>query len=145
VTLMHVGFTGTRHSLTVDQSEALSRSLAALKEKGFTVLHHGDCVGADEWAVTLARTAGYRIVAHPPTDPKARAMSRYDETRTPEPYLKRNEKIVEEADILVACPESRSETLRSGSWATIRRARKKGIPIVIIDTNGIVTLEGDQP
>lgn len=44
-------------------------------------------------------------------------------------YMKRNDRLVELADTLVAFPRTRQEVLRSGTWATIRRARKAGIPV----------------
>jgi hypothetical protein len=46
-------------------------------------------------------------------------------------YLARNDKLVELADRLIAFPKTSKEVLRSGTWATIRRARKKGIPVDI--------------
>lgn len=46
--------------------------------------------------------------------------------------LDRNTKMIEMAHILVAFPGGSKELYRgSGTWSTIRRARKKGIPIYI--------------
>lgn len=50
-------------------------------------------------------------------------------------YMARNDKMIELADHLIAFPETSKEVLRSGTWATIRRARKKGIPIDIYPLN----------
>lgn len=44
-------------------------------------------------------------------------------------HLKRDDRIVYHSDVLVAFPKTRNEVMRSGTWATIRRARKKGIPV----------------
>jgi hypothetical protein len=46
-------------------------------------------------------------------------------------YMARNDALVDAADELWAFPESSTEAIRSGTWATIRRARKKGIPVYI--------------
>jgi predicted Rossmann fold nucleotide-binding protein DprA/Smf involved in DNA uptake len=46
-----------------------------------------------------------------------------------ESYMLRNDRLVAHADILLAFPETRVEELRSGTWATIRRARRAGIGI----------------
>lgn len=54
-------------------------------------------------------------------------------------YLARNERLIEHADVLVAFPYSISEELRSGTWATVRRARKKRIPVLI------AALDGTEP
>lgn len=41
-------------------------------------------------------------------------------------YMKRNDALVEHCDILLAFPETPEEQRRSGTWATVRRARKAG-------------------
>lgn len=47
-------------------------------------------------------------------------------------YLDRNTEMIKLADLLVAFPGGSAELFRgSGTWSTIRRARKKGIPIHI--------------
>ena len=44
-------------------------------------------------------------------------------------HLARNDEMIHLADILIAFPPTAKEERRSGTWATIRRARRKGIPI----------------
>lgn len=41
-------------------------------------------------------------------------------------YMARNDRIVAYSDVLLAWPLTAVEELRSGTWATIRRARKQG-------------------
>jgi len=53
----------------------------------------------------------------------------------------RNHKIVDICDILVAFPQTNSETVRSGTYATIRYARKCKKPIIIIYPDGSVKKE----
>ena len=51
----------------------------------------------------------------------------------PKPYLKRNEDIVNKCDVLIACPiDKNKEILRSGTWATIRKARKLNKTIYLL-------------
>lgn len=45
-------------------------------------------------------------------------------------YMPRNDRTIELADELHAFPETPVPVLRSGTWATIRRAERKGIPVV---------------
>ncbi len=70
-----------------------------------------------------------------------RNFSKGDETRKPKPYLKRNHDIVDESDILIGFPSSEEERLRSGTWATVRYARKTGKRIYIIFPDGKVKQE----
>src|SRR5687768_11779401 len=41
-------------------------------------------------------------------------------------YMKRNDALIANCDVLLAFPNSEREELRSGTWAAIRRARKAG-------------------
>jgi hypothetical protein len=54
-------------------------------------------------------------------------------------YMARNSELIKRADVLVAFPLDEHEVMRggasAGTWATIRRARKKGIPIHIYPLN----------
>src|ERR1044072_4420894 len=45
-------------------------------------------------------------------------------------YMARNSRTVELADELHAFPETPVPVLRSGTWATIRRAERKGIAVI---------------
>ena len=128
---MNYGFTGTRRGMSAIQKEALIEILDGAGKEG--VFAHGDCIGSDEEADKIARYAGLSIDVHPPTDDKARAFCKSDTKRKPKPYLERNKCVVNVSYILIAAPESLTEEVRSGTWATIRYARKFGIPVVILD------------
>jgi hypothetical protein len=110
---------------------------------GYEWLHHGDCIGADEFAHGCWRlgTDG-KVWLHPPSDPRKRAFCGADREEKPVPYLARNDNIVASVRVLLAAPNSMTENLRSGTWATIRYARKKGIPIYIVLPNGAMYVEG---
>ncbi len=122
-----LGFTGTRRGLSPVQRAELRRLLLELRPVEF---HHGDCIGADAQAHELVRELciDCRIVLHPPDVDVARERCTADEERRPRPYLKRNEEIVAESDLVVACPATPGEVLRSGTWATVRRARAAEVP-----------------
>ena len=104
-----------------------------------TELHHGDCVGADADTHRLAREhlTTTRIVVHPPDNPVKRASCHGDETRTPAPYLVRNQHIVNTTDRLVALPVGEDRT-RSGTWYTVRYAATQGRRSTIIWPDGHV-------
>ena len=129
-----IGFTGTKKGVTRDQHERFKLTLS--KYNG--VLHHGDCIGADDEAHSLALFLKMPIVIHPPNNCKSRAFcglqfpNKMVTMVDPKPYLNRNHDIVDACDILIATPKQHEEVLRSGTWATIRYARKTGKKIIII-------------
>src|SRR5262245_31983566 len=115
---MIIGFTGTRHGMTPAQQWSLEETLL---NYGCTVLHHGDCVGADAQADALARSMQIARVVHPPLVNRYRAFVQPGPTCTvlePRPYLTRNRAIVEAAALLIAAPQTLGEQRRSGTWAT---------------------------
>lgn len=137
-----VGFTGTQVGGLPMQEETLRQLLRDKKPSEF---HHGDCVGADAQAHQVV--CGLRIDEgltriiphiHPPLDTVKRAWCQWDNAIVyrPRPYLERNHAIVDATDELIAMPKGYEEELRSGTWATIRYARKQGKPVTIIWPNG---------
>lgn len=114
---MILGFTGTRRGLTAKQLREVSELLTVLVPGE---VHHGDCVGADAQFDALCRARGIKIVRHPPTDQKLQAFT--GPGLPPEPYLRRNHRIVAASEELLACPGESHEVLRSGTWATVRYA-----------------------
>ena len=135
---MKIGFTGTQVGMTDAQKEMVDDLLGGLfitGDKNYE-LHHGDCIGADYEAATLARESGYFITAHPPSDTKKRAYFKSDAYTQPKPYLERNYDIVDATGLLVATPKQNHEVLRSGTWATVRYARKRKKPIVLVYPDG---------
>jgi hypothetical protein len=135
-----VGFTGSRLGLASAQAVALRDLMRRLRP---SELHHGDCVGADDRMVTIARDLGVgHVESHPPTDDRMRAFAPSDHIGQPLPYLKRNEAIVIASDVLIAAPDS-PERKRSGTWATVRFARKLKRTIYIVMPCGRIEVEGD--
>ncbi|MGJ4734846.1 hypothetical protein [Leptospira levettii] len=143
-----IGITGSREGFTETQKEAF---LSLLSQYEVVEVHHGDCVGVDE-GIHQTLLDGkketpkiIRIHIHPPTDLKQRAFcqKKYEtkdvlvHSYATEEYLKRNQAIVMATNELWAFP-SGPEKQRSGTWATIRFARKTGKPVKLFWPDGRV-------
>lgn len=145
---MKIGFTGTQSGMTWVQRNAIWRETTDPDVPTDAEFHHGMCEGADEQlhSSLIMGFWGRRIVGHPGVKETGAAWKRmkstvgFDEIRVPKFFIKRNRDIVDETDELWAAP-SGPEVLRSGTWATIRYARKKGKPIVIFWPDGSITEE----
>lgn len=151
IAIEHIGFTGTSRGMTQAQKDCVKNELetfliACTPEDleptedivGDLYFHHGDCVGADEQSHDLAVENVYHIVIHPPTENKHRAWcdSEYMTMHEPKEYLERNRDIVDASEFMIATPATYDEVLRSGTWSTIRYARKTGKPLVIFLPDG---------
>lgn len=134
---MILGFTGTQHGMRAAQWAALWQLLVPRSPGDF---HHGDCIGADEQAAKGARLAGFRIIGHPPIVQLKRAYFPADEMREPLPYLDRNKRIVAVSQEMIATPGEFAEVLRSGTWSTVRYARRVGKTVHVILPDGRVVL-----
>jgi hypothetical protein len=141
-----IGITGSRRGLSKTQITEFIRSLS---EYSNVEIHHGDCLGVDEGIHTLLFKEKWenpkeiRIFIHPPTDTKQRS---YCENKfsgndimvhcyATSEYLDRNQKIVESCDELWAFPDG-PEKLRSGTWSTVRYAKKRNKPVRIFFEDG---------
>jgi hypothetical protein len=130
--------------MSTRQKEELNKILLKdiLVEKCISEFHHGDCKGADEEAHAMVSSIRHnrnlypQIVIHPPTNNKYRAFLKGEVDMPWADYIDRNHQIVDSVDMLVACPKSEEEELRSGTWATIRYAKRKCILIVIVYPSG---------
>lgn len=129
--VMRVGFTGTRAGMSAAQRAQLVLVLDWLLDSHLCMgeFHHGDEPHADREAAAAARAVGVgRVVAHPPTTLTARDL------------LARNRELVAAVDLLIAAPRTDREVLRSGTWATVRYARRRGIPVVMLSRGEEVTM-----
>jgi hypothetical protein len=122
---MKIGFTGTQRGMTDFQKEVLEAFLRIYEDWGEELWFlHGDCIGADAEAVRIARDMKYGIWTFPPIHTAKRAWVESGRTETPREYLTRNHNIVKACDLMVAAPGEDTEVLRSGTWATIRYAKR---------------------
>lgn len=137
---MKVGFTGTQEGLTERQQSSLQSYLIehvwCLSTR--SEYHHGDCIGADKAFHEMVWNGFEKVVIHPPTDSRKRAFcqGRNVTVREPKEYLERDDDIAREVDVLIACPKGHAEELRSGTWATVRYARKYNKRVIIIYPDG---------
>ena len=137
---MHLGISGTKKGMKEAQFDVIKEFIQ--EDNSITHLHEGDCVGVDNQVTLMYNDLRPEvwIVRHPPRKTAYQAFGPYDETREPKDYLVRDQDNVNESDYLWACPDG-AERVRSGTWATVRMARKKGIPITIVMPNGEIIYE----
>lgn len=139
-----LGFTGTRHGMKVAQEKALRRLVFDYAPDW---VGHGDCTGADAEFHGIVRdmAPGAWIVGHPGMDSRgnspSRAFCEVDSVSPVLPYLARDKIIAEEYDVLFATPDGFVERRRSGTWATVRMARRITKPIRIVYPDGTVVSE----
>jgi hypothetical protein len=138
-----IGVSGSR-TIPLDRwswvTETFHNQITRLNIAGF-VMVNGACIGVDEH---LGRWWGYEtsgIWVHavvPPdrtrcsSDWREWCRSHEDIAPGPDGYKRRNQRIIDLADRLIAFPsypEAHPESRRSGTWQTIRMAQRKGIPV----------------
>lgn len=140
-----ISITGTRKisGITEKQLVNFRRLIILYRDKGYTHLNHGDCVGADAMAHDIAIELGLEIVIYPPDKVKYRANCKGEKvTIRPEaPYRHRNQAIVNGGHVLIALPNGNCEKMRSGTWMTVRIARKVILPTIICYPDGRVEKE----
>lgn len=120
-----VCFTGTQTGMTEAQRLEVVVRLQQLRPQ---VVVHGDCVGSDAEFDSIARVLGIRREIYPSTIESKRAHCEKEGALVvaqPLPPLQRNDLIVlriKKEGVLLATPSTPWERLRSGTWATVRRA-----------------------
>ena len=128
---MKVGFTGTRTGLNSKQKSDI---INFIKNNDIKEVHHGGCIGADKEFNDICISFGIKIIVHLGTSNNTTVINNTYNNITilqPKPYLDRNKDIVDSSDLLIACPFSNQEIIRSGTWSTVRYARKKNKNIII--------------
>jgi hypothetical protein len=140
---MILGFTGTRDGMTEAQKQAIT---LYLRDRHITAHYNGACHGADQdmfwlmmnYSIALNDSVVMELC---PGDTEQYAWcittrSLIEEKtgfngtiniHKPQVYQLRNRVIVSRSDHLLAAPGSDHETLRSGTWATVRIARRQKV------------------
>ena len=147
---MILGFTGTQKGSTPMQSRTF---LSIIKQVNIDEFHHGDCLGCDDEMDDLILQQGTFRVTHPPINEIKRAFchKKVHSTLTTacrvlpaKDYIPRNHDIVNVSDWMIAMPHEYQEQRRSGTWATIRYAKKIKKPLTIIFPDGsrIISFHG---
>lgn len=144
-----IGFTGTRKNLTDKQ---LSWVWEMLSIPNVYAVHHGGCVGGDLAAHQAALDNEVpNIHVHPPLNKRLYAAECHKRGMPgvvhweAKNFIQRNMDVVDCSDILLATPRGYVEELRSGTWSTVRYARKISKPIYICYPDGIVKPENVKP
>ncbi len=132
---MRVSFTGTRAGMTPWQSQLFTKWVSERRES-IVSFAHGCCSGSDVDAHRLVREiCGKSVfIAVFPSTAKTRASIPDDANyvAAPKPPLDRDRDIVGNgSDVLLATPKEIREVVRSGTWATVRYARKKKVRVEI--------------
>lgn len=138
--VLSVGFTGTQVGMTDKQKERLTELLTSLDFEA----HHGGCWGSDiEFHDIAGNLPGCRsIIVHlshlqgPGCEFTVPFVKCPVQVLPPLPPLDRNQDIVRCSELVIACPKEDHEVVRSGTWATVREARKAGVMLVILLPNG---------
>ena len=134
-----------RHPLGRDEFAARESAQTGKETEAFGGPPRGISVGSDKEFHDIAYALGIDIVLHLPTSDKDQAVC-HDCIRVLErkPHLRRNRDIVDAVIAMIAVPYSEEEQIRSGTWATIRYARKVGRKLYVIFPDGTVDVESSQ-
>lgn len=135
---MILGFTGTRKGLSSDQVILLHWDI---EDSEADLLIHGGAEGADEVADDAAARANIPIEIYPCIAHRFLLWTEIGDgvvrrVHAPTPPLIRNQIIARRCDRLIATPAGEEEEMRSGTWATVRYARKAGKRVTIITPSG---------
>lgn len=142
-----VGFTGTQDGMSTEQQIEIHMLLGDLQAyaRASTGLH-GMCVGADAQFHELAKALGYRIVGYPGLnrlgEVEKRATMVCDVERRPQFFLDRNYDMTLESHVMLATPKQMQEVKRSGTWMTIRAAKRLDRPTVVVYPDGSSAVTG---
>lgn len=125
---VRIGFTGTQIGMTDEQYDLVDSMVKAIKgvTPALLIAHHGDCIGADEGFHEICAWHGVSTEAHPAALITKRAFKQADIVHPVQEPLARNHVIVDTTSLLIVAPKSVREVRRSGTWATVRYARKQG-------------------
>ncbi len=118
---MVIGFTGTRAGMTQAQKDIVKYELKLFRPDAVA---HGDCIGADADFDAICKELGILRYAFPGNLDAQRAHTDAIQFQMPKPPLERNDDIIAYSQRMFACPKGMVEELRSGTWATIRHAKK---------------------
>ncbi len=142
-----IGITGTRNLPTDNQRHTLRLMVNSFARcvGGERQLHHGMCVGTDECAHYIAaQIPRMKIYGHPGPQSRYRMQAGHDLFTLiydAKPFRARNSDIVQASGILLACPrypEQDARSARSGTWQTIRFARRAHKPVILVIPSGAI-------
>lgn len=138
---MNFAVTGPRR-INNDQSYIIGRQIRQVLDN-LTLLITGAAFGVDTYACEFAtKLYGVDQLLCVPDDPHNEDLVQRMRANSsvkiiyPGDYRERNQCMVNSSHVLLAFPETPKEILRSGTWMTIRMARKAKIPIYFHPLDG---------
>lgn len=139
-----IGFSGTQVGMTEAQKNKFVEEFCKIQDMfpdKKLEFHHGDDEGSDSDADELVRfcSRSCEIHIHPPVNENRRAFcNKRGPTVVHEAkkFLVRNNDIAYVCNMLIAIVKERYEMRRSGTWSTVRRARRYNKPIIFIYPDG---------
>lgn len=137
-TFTSIGFSGSKEGMTGRQESWFMWLMRKLAHA--THLDHGDCIGSDAKAHAIAMALRIPCHIHPPSNPRYRRWCTGGTVYAPQSYLKRNCAIVDATSLLIATPKRGKEEQRSGTWHTVRYARKRGRHVFMLGPDGWSTI-----
>ena len=136
------GFTGTRAGMTERQKD---NSRAALMLGKPAIIRHGAAFGSDrEFHAIWREELPDRFADVWPADSKSAKLFDDQDNVAVNPVmppLDRNVEIVKRSKFIIATPHTEQEEQRSGTWSTIRHARRLKVPVLILWPRGNMTLD----
>lgn len=142
---MRVGFSGTRAGMTSEQYREV-RGWVAARLASIVAVHHGCCVGADVDFHNICVDLGLikLIQLHPSNNRgtnkllELRQMADVAKIWPEGEPLERDQVIVSCSSVLLITPQSDDEVVRSGTWATKRKADRMRVPVIHFRVEGEV-------
>lgn len=139
---LHVGFSGTRYGMTLEQRRAVYKVFRWYRDnRNAITVHHGSCVGADAEAHDIARMLGLAVSLHPRVSEDCSsclraecAMREGERVWRPASYAVRSQTIAACTGVLVAAPHG--ERSSRGTNHAISCAVRLGRPVVVVSGDG---------
>jgi hypothetical protein len=120
--------------MTEWQVRALRELLQLMQPDAF---FHNGMIGATAQAHAIARGLDLQIVIIPPKNTDLRAkLEGAIQIETPEDFNDSLDHVIEDSHIVIFTPREEVEKLRSGTWRSIRQAKREGKSVYIIFPDG---------
>lgn len=135
--MKRIGFTGTRdlQLISDERKKGIINFFIDLLDKhvdrDITIIH-GGARGVDTYIHDIALVHDLNVEIYPAHNSPLANEEKYV-MALPKNPLSRNKDIVDNSDLIVAVPiDPENEELRSGTWATVRYARKLNREIIFL-------------
>lgn len=141
---MRVAFTGSARPLTHSQKITITARIENLPKDAFVVT--GACIGVDAFVARVAFKLGLAVHTVVPANRSKvdsdwrRFATSFEEMPEGSSYRDRNTRMIDLApDLLIGYPETETNgrDIGSGSWMTIRIARRKGRAVEVLPLDRI--------